>query len=181
MIAGAQDVGAARHAQRERGADATWRVLHTRPRQEKALAQQLAQMHIWHLLPLARVVRFYGSRRAVVHEPLFPGYVFMRGERDQAFQADRTGRVVSIIDVGDAEQLERELEQIQAVLQGGGTLTRCPPLEAGTEVEITSGPFRGVKGVVGHARPGDRLVLHVHMIGSAAELEVDRSLLRRID
>jgi transcription antitermination factor NusG len=36
-------------------------------------------MDVSHFVPLVRHVRCYGRRKAVVEEPLFPGYVFLLG------------------------------------------------------------------------------------------------------
>ena len=58
---------------------AKWFVLHVKSRQEKALAGDLAKAGIEHYLPLNRVVRYHGNRKAHVIEPLFSGYLFSKG------------------------------------------------------------------------------------------------------
>src|SRR5439155_10333768 len=78
-----------------------WYVLHTKSRQEKILADELAARRVEHYLPLIKRPRFYGKRKAVVEEPLFPGYVFLFGDLDHAYVADRTKRVANIITVAD--------------------------------------------------------------------------------
>src|SRR5918999_4935441 len=80
---------------------ASWHVLHTMSRQEKSLSRDLAAVNVPHYLPLVRQVRYYGKRKAVVEEPLFPGYVFLLGSLDDAYVADRTKRVANIIRVTD--------------------------------------------------------------------------------
>src|SRR4051794_8853151 len=76
-----------------------WIVLHTKSRQEKALAQDLTARGVNCYLPLVNSVRFHGRRRSVIEEPLFPGYLFLRGRIDDAFVADRTRRVANILKV----------------------------------------------------------------------------------
>ena len=45
---------------------------------------------------------------------------------------------------------------------------------------MTSGPFRGVQGVIENWTKGDRLVLQIDALGRAASLEIDASLLKPI-
>src|SRR5258708_3310597 len=80
---------------------APWRVVHTRSRQEKALAELLGARGIYHYLPLVKRVRYYGRRKQAAQMPLFPGYLFLRGSLEEAYLADRTDRVVQVIPVGD--------------------------------------------------------------------------------
>jgi transcription antitermination factor NusG len=157
-----------------------WFVLRTRSRQEKALTEDLAARKFACYLPLCTVVRYYGKRKAKAVLPLFSGYVFLKGDRDQAFIADRTGRIAQILDVTEQERLERELVAIADALDREGSLTPCEPLTRGTEVEVTSGPFKGIRGQVDVATRDNRLILHVDLIGGAAALEIDRDLLHPV-
>ncbi|HEX5243196.1 MAG TPA: UpxY family transcription antiterminator, partial [Tepidisphaeraceae bacterium] len=75
----------------------SWRLLHTKSRQEKLLADELLRMGIGHFMPLVKEYRLYGKRKFKVELPLFPGYVFLRGSIDEAYQANRTHRVARII------------------------------------------------------------------------------------
>src|SRR6185436_18934629 len=89
-----------------------WHVVHTKSRQEKALAEFLAGRAVEHFLPLVRTVRYYGRRKFTVALPLFPGYLFMRGTREDWFLAERTDRVARIIPVADQSGLEADLTQV---------------------------------------------------------------------
>src|SRR5689334_13386950 len=93
-----------------------WFVLHTRSRQEKLLADELAQLEIGHFLPLVRRNRLYGKRKAVVELPLFAGYVFLRGSVDDAYRANRTKRIAQIIQVTNQEKLHWELTNLNLAL-----------------------------------------------------------------
>ncbi len=164
------------------GATATlWWVLHTRPRQEKALAQDLSDRGLEHFLPLQQTVRYYGKRKFRVELPLFSGYLFLRGSLEQAIQADRTGRVASVIKVKDQVLLDKELAAIRLALDRGAVLTVSGTIEAGDHVEVTAGPFKGLRGIVERLGTHDRLLLGVHLINRAAVLEIDHGLLQRAD
>lgn len=159
-----------------------WHVLHTRSRQEKAVAAELAARGVAHFLPLARQVRFYGKRKAVVDLPLFPGYVFIRGPRDLAYACDRNNRLVNILPVTDAPRLEEQLESVRIALSADVPLDPCPHLVAGRRVEVRSGPMRGMKGVVEHrGRQPNRLHVQVDMLGQSVGVEIDANLLDPLD
>ena len=55
-----------------------WYALYTRPRHEKAVAEQLARRHVETFLPVREVLSRWKDRRKLVQLPLFPGYVFTR-------------------------------------------------------------------------------------------------------
>ncbi len=158
-----------------------WRVVHTRSRQEKALAEFLDARGIEHYLPLVKRVRYYGRRKQAVQFPLFPGYLFLRGDREDTYVADRTDRVVQVIAVSDQDGLESDLAAIRFALERNGGLEPAALPVAGARVEVTAGPFRGLRGVVDRNVQDDRLVLGVRILGRAADLEIDRTLLRPIE
>lgn len=162
------------------GIGVSWFVIRTRSRQEKALALDLAAKSIVFFLPLVNAVRYYGRRKVRTNMPLFPGYVFVAGHRDDCFEADRTGRVAQILEVSDQQRLREELQRIARVLQSGRTVEPCNPLVRGTEVEVSSGPFKGLRGMVDSKAHDNRLVLHVDLIGKAAFLEIESELLRTV-
>ena len=150
-----------------------WFVLRTKSRQEKILSQELTAMHVAHFLPIVNVTRYYGGRKAAVEIPLFAGYLFLRGNRDQAFEADRTRRVAQIIDVGNQECINRELKNIAFALSRSAVLDIFPYLKKGVRVEVRSGPLRGLEGIVEDRNRRDRIILKVEILGSAVSVEVD--------
>jgi transcription antitermination factor NusG len=171
-----------RFRSRESADDAAeWHVLHVKSRQEKALSRTLDGMGIAHYLPLARRIRYYGRRKAVVHEPLFPGYMFLWGSVEEAYLADRTGRVARLLRVSDQDRLEWELENIHRAHGSGAELHPHPTLREGCRVTVTSGPLKGLEGVVESRTRSDRLVLQVAMLGSAVSLEIEATLLAPAD
>jgi len=154
-----------------------WFLLHTKSRQEKALGEFLIQSAIPFFLPLVRHVRHYGHRKEVVDAPLFPGYVFLRGSRDEAFEADRTKRVVRIITVADQLQLTNELRAIALSLAGNVPLDPFPFLRQGQRVRVRSGPMAGACGMIDRRSKNNRIILQVTALGSAVALEIDAALL----
>jgi transcription termination/antitermination protein NusG len=158
-----------------------WRVLHVRSRQEKALEQTLRAMDVSCYLPLRRVERRYGTRRAESMLPLFPGYLFLWGRREEVFAADRTRRVAQVIEVPDQAHLEWELANVHRALGTGAMLDPHPAFQEGVRVRVVSGPFEGLEGIVRSRRTADRLVLQVRMLNTATSLDIQGELVEAVE
>jgi len=158
-----------------------WFVLHTRSRQEKALAEDLTARGISYFLPLVNKVRYWGKRKAMVDEPLFPGYLFLRGELEDAYTADRTRRVARIIAVSDQKRLLWELQNLSRALRNQAPLDPYPYLRKGVRVEVKSGPLRGLQGLVESRTSIERLILAVDMLGQAVSVELHGAMVDPLD
>ena len=163
------------------GAFGNWYVLHTKARQEKVLSSALVAMGVGCFLPLIKQIRYYGQHKVSVETPLFPSYVFMRGQKDDVYRADRTKRVAKIIPVNDQTRIDWELRNVFLAISQDVQFDPFPYLTRGTRVEVRSGPLRGLQGMVEDRAKMDRLILQVDMLGRAVSLEVDGALLDRID
>jgi transcription antitermination factor NusG len=158
-----------------------WYVLRTLARQEKILASDLRAKSIGYFLPLLRVERLYGNRRLEVEIPMFTGYLFLRGSLDDAYFADRTGRVAQIITVNDQVRLDRELANLAQVLGVNTKVDPYPYLKKGVRVEVRSGPLRGLQGLVEDRARRHRLILQVDALGQAVSVEIDAAVVEVID
>jgi transcription termination/antitermination protein NusG len=158
-----------------------WFVLHTRGRQEKALAADLDFKRIPYFLPVRREVRFYGKRKCFVDTPLFSSYLFIKGSLEDAYAADRTKRVANILRCPDQKKITWELANINLALLANASLSLYPRFVRGIRVEVRSGPFRGIQGIIEDRAKGDRLILQVEILGRAVSFEVDGSLLDVIE
>jgi transcription antitermination factor NusG len=158
-----------------------WFVLHTRSRQEKALAQDLTARRIPHFLPLRREVHYYGKHKCVIEAPLFSNYLFLKGSIEDAYTADRTRRVANIIVCVDQHKIDWELSNINLALLQRAPFVEYPGLVKGVRVEVRAGPFRGLQGIIENRTKGSRLILQVETLGRAVSFEIDGSLLAVIE
>jgi transcription antitermination factor NusG len=158
-----------------------WVVLHTKSRQEKALSLDLEARQIPCFLPLRTEIRYYGNRKCVVRLPLFANYLFIKGKNEEVYQADRTKRVANIIRCPDQQKIQWELYNIHIALLQDAPFVMYPALVKGIRVEVRSGPFRGLQGVIEDRKKLNRLLLQVETLGRAIVLEVDGSLLDVIE
>jgi transcriptional antiterminator RfaH len=153
---------------------ARWWVLHTRPRAEKALARTLLQHQISFFLPLFPRERRLRGRLVRSHLPLFPGYVFLRGDSQARLQALTTNLVVHPLVVDNQAELHADLARVYCLMAAGAPLAPEERLQPGTWVEITGGPLAGLEGKI--IRRGKRLTffIEVHFLQRGASVEIDR-------
>ncbi len=154
-----------------------WFILHTLSNQEKLLASAMEALDVAYFLPLRRIERIHGRMRSHVMAPLFPSYLFIRGSLDEMYRADRTKRVASVVRVYDQAGLELEIRNIHMALINDGVMAPHPYLRKGICVEVRSGPFRGMRGLIESMTNRNRLVLQVNVLGRATSIEMDGSLL----
>jgi len=146
-------------------------VLRTRSRQEKILAKELSASHVGCYLPLITCRKTYAGFECEVQVPLFPGHVFLRGDLDDAYAVERTGRLSQIVLVPDQLRFDQEMSCIHAALAAGVALSPHPYLRAATSAEVREGPLRGIRGVIDHAAGSQRLVLQVEALGQAVSFQ----------
>ncbi len=158
-----------------------WMVLHTKARQEKAVARHLQAAGVVHDLPLVERVTVTRGRKHTSQIPLFASYVFLYGEKQQAYDAISTRRVVQYLDVEDQEGLERELAAINTAIRNGMPIEEHQGLAIGQRARVLKGPLAGVEGVVIEEARRSCLVLHVETLGRGASVEIERDLLESLE
>lgn len=158
-----------------------WWLVHTKSRQEKALADDLEAVGVGVYLPLARVQRRYGTRSVEIEMPLFPTYLFICGNEDARYRTLTTHRAAQVIPVADQHRLRTELRHVYQVTTSEHAVDLYPGLRKGRRCRIISGGLQGVEGVVVRRNGLCRVYLGVEILGQSAELEIDAALLELLD
>ena len=164
-----------------RAATKPWMVLHTKSRQEKAVARYLSAAGAVFYLPLVTRITLVRNRKLRSQVPLLSGYVFLSGDTEDGYAAVETRRVCQIIRVADQDRLIDELEQIRDVLDRGAELYSCPFAVVGTRCRVTNGPFEGVEGDISRNLGSNRLALQIQTLGLGAILEIDADFLEPVE
>lgn len=158
-----------------------WWVVHTKSRNEKALAQDLISRNISYFLPMTWQVRRKSGRTLRSLLPLFGGYLFFCGTEDERVELLRTNRVANLISVEDQEKLVRELSQIESALRAGAPLIPHKYIEAGQRCRVIAGPLMGLEGIVVRTKGSMRLVLQVDILGKATSAEIDIDMIETVE
>jgi len=158
-----------------------WWVLHTRSRNEKAVAEYLARWGVPHFLPLVHHRRNFAGSIKHVSIPLFPGYVFLCGGQEDRQRALQSNRLAHVLEVPNQEQLKHELRQIERVLNSGVAVDLYPRLRIGSRCRVIAGSLVGLEGTVLRRRGPWRVYIGVEFVGQSAEVEIDPAMLDVLD
>ncbi len=143
-----------------------WTCLQTKPRWEKKLGRWLAEHQMACFLPVVHRETVSHRRRRITTIPLFPGYVFVEGDRCKSdFRESRCVHgVLKPVGPAAVERLHRELWAIWQGLEKGSRLELTRPLTKGQELEIVAGPFKGMRGRFDRWTQGHRLVINMDLL-----------------
>ncbi|MCF7919394.1 MAG: hypothetical protein K9N06_05720 [Candidatus Cloacimonetes bacterium] len=155
------------------GADDNWFVVHTKPRQEKKLAQYSRQCAINYFLPLQDSTKVYNHRKIIFTKPLFPGYIFLRCSAAQKNILFRSGAVVRFIKVPDEDELLSDLINIYQSTEKHLPLEKHAYLSEGYHVRIKRGPFLDVEGIVVDSENPEKVIIGIHLIQQAVCITVN--------
>lgn len=151
-----------------------WYALHTRPRHEKKVAEQIRDKSLESFLPLHRCRhRWKNGVTADVELPLFPGYVFARATLFDRLPLVQLPGVlgIAISSVNPTSIPEADI----AMLRSAVDCMRAEPhpyLAAGGQVRIVAGPLAGMTGVLTRWKGECRVVLSIDIVMQAISVEV---------
>jgi transcription antitermination factor NusG len=86
-----------------------------------------------------------------------------------------------VIRVPNQSQIEQELHEVRRLVSSDCPIDVCPAVVAGRRCSVTSGPLKGLEGVVIRRRDSCRVHVAVEVLGQGAEVEIDAGLLQVID
>jgi transcription antitermination factor NusG len=152
-----------------------WWALYTRHQHEKTIATMLSAKGFEVFLPLYESTRRWKDRSKLLSLPLFPCYVFVRGELDRRLQIMTTPGIHMILCNGEhfATIPEDEIHTIRRTVEGPFRIEPHPFLKCGERVRVTRGALEGVEGILVRKKSSYRLVLSVDMVAQSVSIEID--------
>jgi transcriptional antiterminator RfaH len=163
-----------------------WYVVHTHAHCEIKAAGHLRRQEYTVYLPfLLKKVR-HARRVDLMRRPLFPRYLFVRLDIEQApWRAIRsTIGVAGLVSTCDhpAPVPAGIIERIQAS-EGADGIVRLPAADHfrnGQLVEITDGAFDGLQGLVESTTDEERVTLLLNLLGREIRVRVSPEMLRAV-
>ncbi len=153
--------------------DNPWRVVHTKSRREKALANYLEQANIGYYLPMFQKRQISQNRIRFSQVPLFSGYLFLKADDADRHKAFKSNHIARMIEVKDQKQLIGELGQVQQTLSGGAPVLPWDFTQEGQRVRIKTGPMKDIEGMIVRKDRHCRLVISISSIMQALSVEID--------
>ena len=162
----------------------SWYALYTKHQHERVVARNLLCKGFEIFLPLYAVARNWKDRVKLLHVPLFPCYVFLRGDVEHRhLDIITTPGIHAFVSSGGHPALipAAEIESVRQAVGSGARVEPHPFLASGDRVRVRCGPLAGIQGILVRKRNAYRLVLSVEMLGKAAALEIDAALVERVN
>jgi transcription antitermination factor NusG len=146
-------------------AGAPWIAIQVRPKSAKTVAQHLEYRGYDCFLPMRNGV------------PLFAGYVFCRFNASAGAPIVTIPGVVRIVSFGGtpAHIEEREIDAIKRALASGQHIVPVDSYVPGTNVSISGGPLRGLRGTVLRVDDRQYLVVSITLLQRSVAVEVHPS------
>ncbi|HJQ82348.1 MAG TPA: transcription termination/antitermination NusG family protein [Lacipirellulaceae bacterium] len=163
-----------------RGADGDsprWWLIHSKPRNEKALARELRALDVAHYLPVTKCKALTRGRPRVTRAPQFPGYLFLWGTLEQRLSALKTNRIVATHQIDDQKGLSNQLWDLADLINKGVPLRIEDRLVAGQYVRVKSGLLRDKRGIVMRRAGKTRLFVLINEMLGGVSLDIEQHLL----
>lgn len=153
-----------------------WHALRVRPRWEKLVVAALDGKEYEAFLPLYRQRSQWSDRLKELELPLFPGYVFYRGDFSGRPRLVTTPGVIGILNFGGIPAMvtDHEIEAIKAAMRSGLSTEPWPYVREGQRVRVHTGALTGVEGVLIRTKSDCRLVLSVEALCRSVAIEIHR-------
>jgi transcription antitermination factor NusG len=149
-----------------------WTVIHTKPRQEKKLADYATREGITYYLPQIESSHVYNHRKVSFQVPMFPGYIFVRINETEKQRLSISGCIVNFIRVLNQDELLGELRNIYHTRKSKLDMENTVWLDQGLQVEVVKGPLKGVRGVVeSHDKIGE-VQLQINILRQAVRVKI---------
>ncbi len=159
----------------------TWWLVHTKSRNEKALAWDMLRKGICYFLPMCWKVSKRKGRKLRSLMPLFTGYLFFCGSETNRLEALRTNRIANLIEVKNQQTLVSELTPIEQALKAGADLQPHTYIKVGAKCRVIAGPLIDTEGIAVKTHTGIRLVLQIDMLGQATSVEIDSDMIEVLE
>jgi transcription antitermination factor NusG len=156
-----------------------WYVIHTKPRNEKKVFEQIISKEIEVFLPLIQTVRYWSDRKKKLMVPLFPGYVFVNTDENERIKAisNTYGALRYVMyQRRPAVVSDKEITNIKLSLQAPEKIKIEEKLiTEGDIVEITGGIFKGLSGYIKEIRGHYKLIVNILELNSTFSVQLSSS------
>jgi transcription antitermination factor NusG len=152
-----------------------WYALHVKGRFEKVVDTQLQRKGYETLLPTYVSTRIWSDRVKSLSLPLFPNYIFCHFDIDARQPVVLTPGVKSVVGAGKIPlPVDRaEVASLRQLVNSGVNACPSPYLSKGQHVHVTSGPLKGLTGIVVCANGRYRLTISVSLLMRSVSVELD--------
>jgi transcription antitermination factor NusG len=151
----------------KRNIEKKWHVFYVQARHEKKVHQRLLDEGFDSFLPLERKLKQWTQRKKWVEEPLFKSYIFVQIAAHEIMNVLQVPGVVTYVRFAGKPAIirQRHIDFIRKLLVSETTFeVKQNRFEPGSEIEIETGPFRGMRGIVQEMRGRKKLLVNLEKL-----------------
>lgn len=160
-----------------------WHVLVTRSRHEKKCLQLLQGKGFEIFLPLQKVMRQWSDRKKLVSAPLFPGYLFVYHDSSRRQEILNVPGIVRFVRYNqqDATIPDSQVHAIRMAIDESVIMDiSSESFAEGEDIQIISGPFRGLRGKIINFRSKKKILISIDAIGKNILIEGRKTRIEKI-
>ena len=154
-----------------------WFAIQTRARHEKKVDAQLQEKGVVSFLPLSNELHQWSDRQRVVHQPLFPGYLFVHisdspeGRRPVLTTA---GVCWFVGNQGMGLPIPgKQIQDIQTILRSAVSYSPFPFVRVGQRVRIRGGCLDGIEGILISKDSARTVVVSVELVRRSLAVRIN--------
>ena len=159
---------------------ARWYVAQVKPRFEVLAMSHLERQGFTAFCPQIARNRVRGKKPAIVSEPLFPGYVFVKlGVNERWRSINGTRGVLRLVAFGNApaQMPLGFVERLQGLADQDGHLAFEEDFKLGDNVRVIGGPFDDLCGSLAAVGQGDRVIILLKLLSGETRVTLPRAQL----
>lgn len=159
-----------------------WYALYTKSRTEKKVSEELKKKGITNYLPLKRELRQWSDRKKWVEVPVISSYIFIKIPRKQYHSVFEVNGVVAYVSHnGKAVAIpEHEIIAMRKTIENKIAFNvEARNIKKGEEITVTSGPLKGIKGIVQTIQGTKKLYLNISNIGYTLVVDLEEATIEK--
>ena len=162
-----------------------WYLIHTKPRQELRALENLERQGYECYLPLLPTEKIQQKLVAIVDEPLFPRYLFIRLDSSQSGKSwapIRSTLGVSKLVTFGMEPAKVDHALIEFLRESEAKISEQPQrlFDVGDRVLVTDGPFAGIEAIYQMSNGEGRVMVLIELLSKPVKVVMAPQSLKKV-
>lgn len=162
-----------------------WYLIHTKPRQELRALENLERQGYECYLPLLPTEKIQQKLVAVVDEPLFPRYLFIRLDSSQSGKSwapIRSTLGVSKLVTFGMEPAKVDHALIEFLRESEAKISEQPQrlFDVGDRLLVTDGPFAGIEAIYQMSNGEGRVMVLIELLSKPVKIVMAPQSLKKV-
>jgi len=160
-----------------------WYAFYTKSRAEKKVYERIDEQGFEVFLPLVTTIRQWSDRKKKIKVPLIRSYIFVRTNPKKIIDILKIPGIVRVLKYMGKPAIVKdyEIENLKILVREGQNVKRIEDiskLDIGVEVEIDSGPMKGLRGRCVDFHGKKSIVVEISSLGEFFQVTVPVSQIK---